>query len=153
MTNNCHEEGFGRMNMVRTLSHLDENFDAIKQGRASRGFWQRIATIWSSTNFTIGCVVPQPQQAGKSLNLRATLVYHDLPGEEMQQYLGLGIEQKGQTSKQLAYDMKNRLGFNNVQRISIPDVKPGDTWIIHVIPESITLGDSPWGIAWTCFET
>lgn len=58
------EEGFGRVNMCRTLAHLSScSVDKIKSGKASSGFWQ---DIMDQTKCVMTCrsTVPNPKKGG-----------------------------------------------------------------------------------------
>ncbi|KAH7139689.1 hypothetical protein B0J13DRAFT_624522 [Dactylonectria estremocensis] len=154
LTGDRRKEGFGWVNIWRTLAHLSSSFDKIKKGEANSGFWQH-NTDQTKDVTTCGSTVPKPEKEGNKMHLRATVVYHDLPGHEIQNFIGLALQLEGSkdADRLRAYDKtKPQLEWNNVQRVVATEVTPWTKWKIHVVKEQPLLGNSPWGVAWTYFE-
>ena len=99
---------------------------------------------------TFKTVVPGRSVANKKLNFLATLVYHDAKGELIQNKMNLKVTYKNSTTETI-----NNVPNENVLRVTLKDVLPGEALTIEVQPKLVAVSGSviPWGLAWDHFES
>ncbi len=143
------EQGFGRLNLTRTVRHLGSTVASSVSGSGhAHGTFQK-EDIDKIKEFKT--TVPGRIACNSKLNFVATLVYHDYWGEEIQNRMNLIVTYKGQ-KKETFDTVKNE----NVLRLGLSDVAPGEVITIGVQPMLLVVGievpEISWGLAWDHFE-
>jgi serine protease AprX len=147
------DQGFGQVNMTRTLKPLGRPPSGAAATSGS-GYAQDIALPKDLNTITpFKTTVPNKSATNKKVNFVATLVYHDFKGEQINNHMNLIVTYKG--TKRETYNSTNSAANNeNVLRITVPDVVTGEEIGIGVQLKLLASGKSvPWGLAWDHFET
>lgn len=147
------EQGFGQINMTRTLKPLGLPPSGAAAVKGS-GYAQGAAQLKDlNTINPFNATVPNKSATNKKINFVATLVYHDFKGEQINNHMNLVVTYKG--AKRETYNSTNSAANNeNVLRITVPEVMSEEKISIGVQLKLLAAGTFvPWGLAWDHFES
>ncbi|KAJ9651682.1 hypothetical protein H2198_009064 [Neophaeococcomyces mojaviensis] len=140
-------QGYGEINMRKVLTPVQQAVAEIKSGKAASGYAQGTASRDEMDVQTFKATVPPQSAAGKKINLQVTLVYHDYQGDQIQNRMNLFVQtQRGKT------ETAPTTQDDNVHRIFMNDMTPGEVITIGVEPKLIFKKKAPWGVVWDHFE-
>ncbi len=142
-------QGFGEINMTKVVRPVSVALVNINAGKASSGWAQFISNKNKSMMAPqlFKAIVPTPS-AGKSIRLKVTLVYHDRPGDQIQNRMNLYVERGGTKTETLPTTK-----FDNVHQIVLGPLTPKETVTIGVEPKLLIQGALPWAVVWDCYES
>jgi subtilisin family serine protease len=144
-------QGFGEINMIKVLRPVHMKIADITAGKAASGWTQDVAN--KNTSVKVVKAVAPHAVSGKTINMKVTLVYHDRPGDQIQNRMNLFVERAGKART----DTLPTTPYDNVHQLIIGPLTEGETLTIGVekklfvggaLPQQ---GSMPWAVVWDCF--
>lgn len=140
-------QGFGDLDMTKAVRPASVVLADINNGKASSGWFQFVSNKNKSTMAPqIFKVVAPTSDNGKTTTLKVTLVYHDIPGDQIQNTMNLYVDRQGDRT-----DTLPTAPNDNVHQLIVGPLTPKETVTIGVEPTLVARGPLPWAVVWDCY--
>lgn len=144
------KQGFGEVDMVKVLRPVKTPVADITAGKAASGWMQDTMNRNRSTQLKVTKAVAPPAVSGKKIYIKVTLVYHDRPGDQIQNRMNLYVE-RGTGSNVARTNTAPTTPFDNVHQLILGPLTAGETLTIGAEALLIIGGAMPFGVVWDCF--